>query len=484
MTNLGDIIPPPQSWPVSVYVLLALALWLAFGDIVTRPSFPKTAPKVDRGLPLLGSLGFFRARSSFLRSGKLQSSNGQFSFYYGPHPVVAVSGSGMATFYGNRGLDFNEGRENLIPFFLTNLKRFMQKDRMRTSLPLLIADTHAALLNMSSAPQGIVQPFDEMWRLVYQLTHRTLGTKDIADDPKELARTMAIYASMDGSYAIDVMFPSFPTLKKFKKVWAGAQLHITLSRIVNERKKTGRREEDAMQVLMDQGEDNAKISAFIIGGLFAGVINSGINAGWVLCFLAQDRSWYARIQEQVDAVITKHRENEDEQPIDVFRRLTLEEWDTEFPLIDLSLRDSIRLNTAGVSMRKNVSGKDIPLGNTGEIIPKDMYAVYLMDHTHLDENTYRDPLKWDPGRYLPDRAEDQKSPNAYLGWGVGLHQCLGMRFAKLEISITTAMFMAHFDFRLCDENGSPVDTLPQIDRNSLGSAKPVEAVYFKCTPRN
>ncbi|KAH8685239.1 cytochrome P450 [Ilyonectria robusta] len=501
MMNLGDIIPL-RSWPASVYVIVTLVLVLAFGGMVTRPSFPKTAPKVHRGFPLLGSLEFFRARSDFMRQGKAQSKTGQFSFHYGPHSVVGVSGkAGKAAFYGNRGLDFNEGfkhlfalgpdirflrmteDEDLIPDFLANLKRFMTKERLKAGLPLLIADTHAALSTMSSAPQGILRPFDEMWRLVYQLTHRTLGTKDIADDPKELARTMAIYMTMDGSSALDVMFPALPTPKKLRKIWAGAQLHQTFSRIVEDRKKTGRREEDVMQALMDQGADNMKISAFIMGSLFAGVLNSGINAAWILCYLARDRTWYARIQEQVDAVITKHRRDDDEQPVDVFQRLTIEEWETEFPLIELGLRDSIRLNMLGVGMRKNLSGKDIPLGETGEVIPNNAFAVYLMDHTHLDENTYPDPMKWDPGRYLPERAEDQKSQHAYLGWGVGLHPCLGMRFAKLEIAITTAMFMAHFDFRLCDKNGSPVDTLPLVDRNGLGIPKPKEDVYIKCTLR-
>lgn len=239
-----------------------------------------------------------------------------------------------------------------------------------------------------------------------------MGTKDIADDPKELARTMAIYMTMDGSSALDVMFPALPTPKKLRKIWAGAQLHQTFSRIVEDRKKTGRREEDVMQALMDQGADNMKISAFIMGSLFAGVLNSGINAAWIICYLARDRTWYARIQEQVDAVITKHRADKDEQPVDVFRRLTIEDWETEFPLIELGLRDSIQLNMLGVGMRKNLSGKDIPLGDTGEVIPNNAFAVYLMDHTHLDENTYPDPMKWNPGRYLPERAEDQKSQHA------------------------------------------------------------------------
>lgn len=62
--------------------------------------------------------------------------------------------------------------------------------------------------------------------------------------------------------------------------------------------------------------------------------------------------------------------------MDILGRLTLEQWETEFPLIGLCLRDTIRfISIPGVSMRKNMSGKDIEIGDTGEVIPKGAYAV-------------------------------------------------------------------------------------------------------------
>lgn len=39
------------------------------------------------------------------------------------------------------------------------------------------------------------------------------------------------------------------------------------------------------------------------------------------------------------------------------------------------MQDSIRLNLMGASMRQNISGKDIVLGDTGVIIPKNAFAV-------------------------------------------------------------------------------------------------------------
>jgi hypothetical protein len=29
----------------------------------------------------------------------------------------------------------------------------------------------------------------------------------------------------------------------------------------------------------------------------------------------------------------------------------------------------------------------------------------------------------DPSRYLPERAEDKKTPYAWVGWGAGRHPC-------------------------------------------------------------
>lgn len=45
----------------------------------------------------------------------------------------------------------------------------------------------------------------------------------------------------------------------------------------------------------------------------------------------------------------------------------------------------------------------------------------------MDPSVYPNPEKWDPSRYLPDRAEDKKVSMGYLGWGIARHPCLGMR---------------------------------------------------------
>lgn len=133
--------------------------------------------------------------------------------------------------------------------------------------------------------------------------------------------------------------------------------------------------------------------------------------------------WQEKVRAEIDSVIAKYRTSPSQSRYDVLGNLTLDTWETEFTLIDLSLRESIRLNIPGVSFRKNTSGANISIGNSGEVIPPNAFGAFFFDAVHLSSDIYTEPLKFDPGRYLADRAEDKKVPHSYLGWGTGRHPC-------------------------------------------------------------
>lgn len=61
---------------------------------------------------------------------------------------------------------------------------------------------------------------------------------------------------------------------------------------------------------------------------------------------------------------------------------------------------------------------------------------------------------------------------------------VGIQFAKMEMAITTAIFVAYFDFELCDEKGQTMSSLAGlIDRNKHSASKPEKKVCLKVTPR-
>lgn len=152
-----------------------------------------------------------------------------------------------------------KGEGTLGSHFTRLFKCFTRKSRLEVVLPDLVRDCVSSYEDMDiSAP---LDPFDALYRLVYQLMLRTLGSKDVADNPKLLNETMQIFTTLDDSSALEVMFPKIPFPSKLNKMWAGTKLHWIFSKIMQDRRTTGRVEHDAMQSLMDAGEGDIIISA-------------------------------------------------------------------------------------------------------------------------------------------------------------------------------------------------------------------------------
>lgn len=284
MTLLATLVSS-QAWSASALIILITTLGLAFLPIIRRPSFPKVAPlALEKGsFPIIGGLGFFTRRAAFLNAGRKASKSGQFSFHYGPHPIIAVSGeAARSTYFTSRGLDLSAGFRTLFAggpdtsniydgdmtaYFSSNFKRFVARERLGANLDCLTTDTHhaiAPLRERANAPGGdgtvVVDIFDTYFRLVYQLTQRTLGCNDIAEDPKLLETTLEAYKRLDVGSATEIMFPWLLTPTKIRKMWAGYTLFSHISNIVKERRRTGKTDNDALQVMIDNGDNEAVIS--------------------------------------------------------------------------------------------------------------------------------------------------------------------------------------------------------------------------------
>jgi len=107
----------------------------------------------------------------------------------------------------------------------------------------------------------MVNPFDDLYRLVYQLTMRTVGCAEIAGDEKLLAETLGIFESIDGASAgSKLLVPSWMTTPShLRRLWAGMRMYFLFKGIIDTRAKEGTRREDALQVLIDSGFDVADI---------------------------------------------------------------------------------------------------------------------------------------------------------------------------------------------------------------------------------
>jgi hypothetical protein len=97
-----------------VVTISSLAILVVGGYIFLAPQQellgPKAPARVHEEWPLVGALRFFTARWEFFQHARDRASSGNFSFFIGKHPVVALTGEkGRKVFFESRELGFAEG---------------------------------------------------------------------------------------------------------------------------------------------------------------------------------------------------------------------------------------------------------------------------------------------------------------------------------------------------------------------------------------
>lgn len=448
--SLLDMTSRVSSSP-TMLILAACVVLLAgytLGRTFLFRRFPPNAPSVvSDNYPVTGPLGFWRERWNWFKKQRDQAKTGNFSFHVGPHTVVAMSGEkarqlyfeskdlnlseGYAALFGQsppppaqaKGTDEEDG-SSMEKHFSRRLVYLLKNEQFRRKLPILISDVQEAIGAIKSDPSGITDPFESIYRIVFRLTIRMVGADEIAEDAQFLEETLRHFEAIDKSATpAAVMFPKVPSPAVLKRTYAGAKIYMMVENIVKKRAASDEKHDDALQYMLDQGDKTLKIVEFIVGSLFAGLLNSGINAAWVLCYLATSPEWLAKARDEVRSTAAKYAKDPTAPLRYQLDDVPLEAWEAEFPIVDLCLKDSIRLNLLGSVFRKNTSGKAIPTGNGNEVIPPEAFVTYAIADTHLNPEIYPNPEKWDPARYLPGRAEDKKQTYGFIGWGVARHPC-------------------------------------------------------------
>mgnify|MGYP001793427362 CR=1 FL=1 len=80
---------------------------------------------------------------------------------------------------------------------------------------------------------------------------------------------------------------------------------------------------------------------------------------------------------------------------------------------------------------------------------------------HRDPKVWPDPQKFDPIRFSPE-AKQTRDPYTYMPFGHGPHNCIGMRFAQMEIKLTLTRILKNFRFEVAPETKIP----PKIEQQA------------------
>ena len=73
---------------------------------------------------------------------------------------------------------------------------------------------------------------------------------------------------------------------------------------------------------------------------------------------------------------------------------------------------------------------------------------------HRNPKTWPQPEKFDPMRFSAE-AKQSRDPYNFLPFGVGPHQCIGMRFAIMEMKLALCRILKKYRFEVSPETAIP-----------------------------
>src|SRR6266576_3580801 len=98
-----------------------------------------------------------------------------------------------------------------------------------------------------------------LFQLIFQATVRCLTCTEIADDPKVVARCRQLFSQAERLSPAMVLFPWFPSPSMIMRAWATKQIYDIIVKAMKVRKESGIPQNDALQMLLDSGEEHFTI---------------------------------------------------------------------------------------------------------------------------------------------------------------------------------------------------------------------------------
>lgn len=226
--------------------------------------------------------------------------------------------------------------------------------------------------------------------------------------------------------------------------------NIALEMIRQRRREGGTSRQDLMQLMLTAHEESTlqgdskltdeEIVAQCVAFLLAGHETSMITLSTIAYHLALN----PEVQEQLCKAIFQFTE---ENP-----KASLYEMSHSIEYLDCVINETQRLSPPAHQLNREcgqdfqIKGISIPRG-TEIIIP--FYAL------HHDPEAWPDPERFDPGRFQSP-AKDTRHPYQYLPFGAGPRNCIGMRFALMEIKIAIVKILMKFKFERAPKTQVPL----------------------------
>ncbi|KAM4797986.1 cytochrome P450 3A9-like [Urocitellus parryii] len=187
--------------------------------------------------------------------------------------------------------------------------------------------------------------------------------------------------------------------------------------------------------------------------IFAGYEATSSALSFILYELATHPDAQTKLQQEIDAALPN------KAPATYDTVLQME-------YLDMVVNETLRLYPIAGRLER-VCKKDIEING----VPIRKGTVVMIPSFVL----HRDPLHWpEPEEFRPERFSKQNKdsidPYVYMPFGNGPRNCIGMRFALMNMKLALVEVMQNFSFQPCKETQIPLKLADQV---ILQSEKPI-----------
>ncbi|XP_015179383.1 PREDICTED: cytochrome P450 4c3-like [Polistes dominula] len=141
--------------------------------------------------------------------------------------------------------------------------------------------------------------------------------------------------------------------------------------------------------------------------------------------------------------------------------------------LERCLKESLRLYPPAYLISRRIS-HDIQLKNY--LIPSGTYCHISIRNVHRNPEYWTNPDVFDPDRFLPENSKG-RHPYSYIPFSAGPRNCIGQKFAMLELKLFVAFILYNFELEPVDD----LDDVTYLGGVTLGSAKPLRVKFIPIT---
>ncbi|MBO4206255.1 cytochrome P450 [Micromonospora echinofusca] len=214
------------------------------------------------------------------------------------------------------------------------------------------------------------------------------------------------------------------------------ELHQVIDQIIASYRDREQAGEDLLSMFMlardeetGQGMDDQQLRDEVISILLSSAETTALTMSWACHELSRNPAVSARLRAEVDSILGGQPPRYEQLPgLEFTRRV---------------VRETLRMYPPTYFLSRSAA-TDLQLG--GYHIPAGSTVLYSFYSQHRDPVLFRDPDRFDPDRWLPERSADV-TPDAYVPFGEGAHRCVGESFALAEAMTTLATIVGQRDLR-------------------------------------